>query len=114
MKTGIYSDEESQEIFKYLEENYSGEGFSQHLQKRLTDFEDVPQDEKVFINAKSLEKTKELSLLPISIPSIFLIGNGNLRLLFENDNESLGIQILEDGFQIVHLEKNATPQYTLK
>mgnify|MGYP001283406139 CR=1 FL=1 len=114
MKSGIYTNEESQEVFKYLEENYSGEGFNQHLEKRLTDFIDLPEDEKVVINKLSLEKAKALSLLPIDVSGIFLLGNGNLRLLFENDNESLGIQILEDGFQIVHLEKNATPQYTLK
>ena len=102
MKRGIFEDDE---ILKYLAKNYPGEGFSQHLERRLEDFNDLPGDEKVKINQKSLDRAKLFASLHLKPSGIFLSRNGNIRLLFENEQESFGVQILDEKLQVVQTFK---------
>lgn len=91
------------DVVSYLEKNFPGEGFENGLDERLSDFMEEKEETLVTPDPYSVEIAKQISKLKIQRPSIFLIGNGNLRFLFLDEEKSVGIQIRKDSIQVVTL-----------
>lgn len=98
IKTGYYS---LQEIIEWLEQYFPGEGFLEDLNERIDDFKS--SDEEIIIpNDWSLSQSFDIALQKIQRPcGIFLLSNGNIRFLFENTKQSIGIQIQKINMQVV-------------
>lgn len=102
IETGFYSYEE---IASFLEKNYKGDGFEDEYEHRLDELYECIEEEGLKINLVSSMIAKKLSARKICRPSIFLVGNGNIRFVYDDDKKSVGIQIQNERMQVVVTHK---------
>lgn len=69
------------------------------FEKRVVELRAIAQDEELALSDASLDRAKRFlaGLCNTTLPGVFLVGNGNIRLVWDRHGERVGLQFLDDG-----------------